>query len=247
MKKTKEQKISAAKRKSIVVAIALSVVLLLSGTLALFTSRSSSDFKAQSGTVVLEVVGLNLTNSTNINPGDMDPANSGDEYSEGTPHEFSYTVYGTGSKSIRTRQTILLSVDKAGESEDSLDASVLKLFEHGTENELFAEEIIDEETGIVLQGRYYILSDDTEIKDLSELDELRKNDETLFVKTVKYIFMGNIYDGLGKDITKGGNAEKEDPDNLLSIVPNVKLVQEDANGDIKEDFVYDFGILPFLF
>lgn len=237
MKKNREQKISATKRRSIIVAIVLSLILLISGSLALFTSRTSSDFEAKAGTVVLEIAGLNLTNSTNINPGDMDPDNSGDEFSGGTPHELTYNLYATGNKSTRTRQTILITADRAGESEDLLDASVFKLFVHGTHDELFAKEVIDEKTGIVIQGRYYILSNDTEIKDLAELDELRKEDETLFVKAVKYFWMGNIYDGVGP------GAEKEDPNKLESIVPGVKLVQEDKNGDVKESFVFDFGMM----
>lgn len=243
MKKSKEQKILSAKRKSIVVAITLSLVLLISGALALFTSRSSSDFEAKAGTVALEVAGLNLTNSTNVNPGDNDPANSDETFTEGTPHEFSFSVYGKGNKSSRTRHTILISVDKKGESTDSLDASVFKLFVKGTQDELFKDEVIDEETEIVLSGRYYILSDDTEIKDLSELDELRQKDETLFVKAIKYTWMGNVYDGLGTDIKKGGDAEKEDSNAIESITPDVKLIQEDENGNITESFIYDFGMM----
>lgn len=243
MEKSSKKNVSKAKRRSIVIALGLSLILILSGALALFTSRSSSNFKAQAGTVKIEVAGLNLTNSTNVNPGDMDPTNSSDGFTKGTPHEFSYTVYSLGTKSSRARHTILLSADKAGESTDYLDASVFKLFVHETEDELFKDEIIDEETGIVLQGRYYILSNDTEIKSLEELDELRKEDDTLFVKAVKYTWMGNIYDGLGRDIKKGGNAEKEDPENLISIVPDVKLIQEDENGNICESFLFDFGMM----
>ena len=243
MEKSNKKNVSKAKRRSIIIALVLSLGLIFSGALALFTSRSSSDFKAQAGTVKLEVAGLNLTNSTNVNPGDMDPANSGDGFTKGTPHEFSYTVYSLGTKSSRARHTILLTADKAGESTDYLDASVFKLFVHGTQDELFKDEVIDEETGIVLQGRYYILSNDTEIKSLEELEELRKTDNTLFVKAVKYTWMGNIYDGLGTDIKKGGNAEKEDPNALISVVPDVKLIQQDENGNICESFLFDFGMM----
>lgn len=249
MKKSREQKTLSRKRKTIALALIAALVLVIGGALALFTSRTTSDFEAKAGTVILEVAKLNLTNKTNVNPGDMDPDNltvneNGEaEYTHGTPHEFSYELFNTGNKSVRTKQTILITADKAGESIDTLDARVFKLFVHGTQDELFMNEIIDPQTGCIIQGRYYVMSNDTELKTLEDVKAAEDADPSLFVKAVKYTFMGNIYDGCGTSTLLGGDAEKESQDGLMSVTPNVQLVQQDANGEVKESFLFDFGMM----
>lgn len=246
MKKEKLNKNnSSEKRKAIGLSVAATAVLLLGATLALFTSRTSSQFEATAGTVIIEVDNLFLTNATNINPGDNDPSNGensgdGQTYVPGTPHTFTYELSSLGSKSTRTRTTILVTADVAGESTEALDASVFKLFPVGSENELFAETVIDEETGIVLEERTYLLSDGSEIK---TLDELALVEEGVFVEAVRYFFIGDIFDGMGTSILLGGNAEKEDADNLIKVNPNTVLVTQNNGNKGTTYHTYDFGMM----
>lgn len=170
--------------------IATAVVVAGTATLALFTARTDSDFSAKAGTVVIDLKDLAMTNNKNINPGDNDPSNPENSV-EGTEHEFSYDVYNTGNKSIRTRHTIILTVDKSGESEELLDARYLSLFVNEKE----------------IESKTYILEDDSEVTDLSSTE--------IPVKAVKYVFLSDVFDGKGTDIEKGGDAEKETISNVV--------------------------------
>lgn len=178
---------NTSKKKIFAIAGALAVAagLLIGGTLAVFTARVDSDFEATVGTVRIELDNLNMTYPNNINPGDNDPANP-ELAVEGTEHVFSYDVYNTGTKSVRTRHTIMLTVDKAGDSEELLDARYLALY-------IDNKEIAD---------KYYVMEDGSVRTSLAK-------DDVNFVSAVKYVFLSDIFDGKGVDIEKGGNAEKE--------------------------------------
>lgn len=179
-------------------AIVAAGAILVWGTLALFTARTDSDFTATAGTVTIDLKDLSMSNYQNINPGDNDPSNPSGSV-EGTEHIFTYDVYNTGNKSIRTRHTIILNVDKAGESEQLLDARYLALFD----------------TEVEIAEKYYIMDDDS-------VKTVLASDETQFVKAVKYVFLSDVFDGKGTDINNGGNAEKES-------IPNVVKQNEDGN------------------
>ena len=148
----------------IVGSIAGGLAILGVGSLALFTARTDSDFSAKAGTVTIDLKELNMTNSKNVNPGDNDPDNPVGA-AEGTEHKFTYEVYNTGNKSIRTRHTIILTIDEAGESDELLDARFLALFNKGKE----------------IAKKSYILEDDAEVDSLDKIN--RK------VKAVKYVFL----------------------------------------------------------
>lgn len=166
------------------------VAVLGAGTLALFTARTDSNFSAKAGTVTIDLKDLEMSNCKNINPGDSDPSNPEGSV-DGTEHKFTYDVYNTGNKSIRTRHTLILTVDKAGESEELLDARYLALFNDEKE----------------IETKSYILEDDTEVTSLDDI--------TQPVKAVKYVFLSDIFDGKGTALEDGGDAEKESLPNLV--------------------------------
>lgn len=164
--------------------VASALVILGASTLALFTARTDSNFTAKAGTVTVELKDLDLTNKENINPGDNDPSVS-KEAVGCTPHAFSYDVYNTGNKSIRTRQTIILTADKAGTSLETLDARYLALFKDANE----------------ISSKTYVLSDNSEVSSISDTSKT--------VKAVKYVFISDVFDGKGVSTEDKGDAEKE--------------------------------------
>lgn len=176
---------------------------------ALFTARDDSDWIAKAGTVDIELDNLKLSNSDNINPGDNDPNNPKDA-AKGTSHVFEYTVSNFGTKSVRTRHTILLTITDADDSSKLLDARYVGLYKSGKE----------------IGTRTYILKDGTEVSSFKDKDE---------VKAVKYVFMGDIFDGYGTSIADGGNAEKEALDGVIKA-------DKDTN-NVDEVYSYDFTLL----
>lgn len=181
--------------------------LLISGALALFTARADSDFSAKAGTVQIEVDKLGLTNEKNINPGDNDPSNP-EGATAGTPHKFTYDVENMGNKSVRTRHTIILTADKAGDSKELLDARFFAMYAKGKE----------------VEGKVYVLENGDEKTTITEEDN---------VKAVKYVFLSNVMDGKGEDVTKGGDAEKESGDNVV----------KQSGDSVKKTYDYDFVML----
>lgn len=179
------------------------VSVLVAGTFALFTARTESNMTAVAGNVNVSITSMDMTNKNNINPGDNDPDISPNAV-PGTEHSFSYTVSNDGNKSIRTRQTIILTAN-----DGALDARYLKLFSGESE----------------LATRTYVLTDGSEKATYVASDN---------VKAVKYTFIGDVFDGKGKDIASGGDAEKE----TLSTA-----IKEDENGDVTQTYHYDFALL----
>lgn len=155
-----------------------SLCILFAGTFALFTARTNSNMTAVAGNVNVSITSMDMTNKNNINPGDNDPDISIDAPS-GTEHTFTYTVSNDGNKSVRTRQTIILTAN-----DGELDARYLKLF--GGDKEIAT--------------KTYILQDDSEKLACTASDD---------VKAVKYTFIGDVFDGKGTSLENGGDAEKE--------------------------------------
>jgi len=200
MKKNKKIALIAC---SVVAAVAV----LTAGTLALFTARTDGNFSAKAGTVTVALGDISLSNSQNVNPGDNDP-NNPNGATGGTAHKLTYDISNNGSKSIRTRQTIILSVKNASDVA-SLDARYLALYNSGRE----------------LTGKTYVLTDNREVTSLNASDK---------VKAIKYVFIGDIFDGKGVDINKGGDAEKESVSNVVT---------QGANGQVVKGYTYDFALL----
>lgn len=119
-------------------------------------------------------------------------------------HKFEFTIDNKGNKSVRTRYTIVLSANNNGKV---LDASQMLLSKNG-------EEISDKEY-LDIRGKSVSANSGD-------------------VAAVKYTVEGDIFDGFGKDIMDGGDAEKE----------NVSgSVEEDKNGDVKKTYNFDFALL----
>lgn len=169
-------------------AAALAVV---GGALALFTDNAKDDTSAQAGTVDIEASGLTLSNDKNINPGDNDPdlpptykPEEGDPQYDPenpdkevpvptTPHDLTFTIANNGTKSIRTRHTLVLSAkDTEG---NYLDARVFQLYENKKE----------------LTGKVYVAEDDTEYVDATAIPE------GTLIKAIRYRFTPDIFDGMG--------------------------------------------------
>lgn len=176
-------------------------------TYALFTARTDSDFSAKAGTVRIALDNLSLTNPENINPGDSDPENPNGA-TNGTEHEFSYSVANEGNKSIRTRHSIIITCDENGDSTEELDARYFAMLSDDKE----------------IADKLYVL------KDGSTKKEVGKDD---FVSAVKYAFYGDVMDGKGNSIEKGGDAEKEDVSGVVK-----------QDGDkVQKTYNYDLAML----
>lgn len=196
-------------------ATAAAAVAVVGGALALFTDSTDKATDGTAGTVDVTASDLTLSNPDNINPGDYDPdmpvtyiPTEGDPlYDETnpnkevtistTPHDLTFTITNDGTKSIRTRHTLVLSVkDTDG---NYLDARKLQLYEDldGTNADMPSA---DEE----LTGKVYIAEDDTEYTNVSEIPE-----DTL-IKAIRYRFTPDIFDGVGLQ------AETEDDSTVKS-------------------------------
>lgn len=130
--------------------------------------------------------------------------NNPDKSIGNTDHNFEFTINNKGNKSIRTRYTIVLSALNSGKV---LDASQMMLSKGG-------DEIADKEY-LDIRGKSVSASSGE-------------------VAAVKYTIEGDIFDGFGKDILDGGDAEKEGVSGG---------VEEDKNGDVKKSYSFDFALL----
>ena len=170
------------KKTAIIVGGSLAAIGLLGGAaLALFSDVSDTATGGNAGTVSVSVVNPNLSNKTNINPGDNDAgmwaslyknderhyiptsedplfvpgaSHDQDDYSSyvtvaTTPHDLTFTVANTGTKSIRTRQTFIVSVYQVEKGEGDkttakfLPANVFTLYEDGTYYGTKNQDILD--------------------------------------------------------------------------------------------------------
>lgn len=198
------------KRQKTALACGAAVVALAGMTMAIYTAREDSDFVAVVGTIDIDVHDPSLTNQFNINPGDGDP-NNPQGAAEGTSHRFEYTVSSYGSKSMRTRQSIILTIcDK--EQANLLDARYAALYRDGKE----------------IGTKSYILADGTAV------DSIDFDDTSVMVKAIRYSFLAEPFDGYGIDIKEGGKAEKEDPGTAAG------LVQEGSDKFVRKTYGYDF-------
>lgn len=140
-------------KKKIIAASGISLAaaaIIVGSSLALFSDTTSNSTTAKAGTLDIAISDAVLTNNMNINPGDndpktpatykpspgnpqYDPENPDKEVEVSTtPHDLLYRVYNLGSKSAKTRQTILISAQNA--NGDPIDASVFALYKDANGN-----------------------------------------------------------------------------------------------------------------
>lgn len=181
------------KKKIVAIAGTLGVaaVAVVGASLALFTDKTDGSVKGTAGTIDITLDNLTLSNPDNINPGDSDPdmptkyvPTEGDPLYDAsqpnkeveistTEHALTFTITNDGTKSMRTRHTLVLSVkDTEG---NYLDADVLSLWEDSKE----------------LTGKSYIGTDDKEYTELTDVPA------SVTIKAVKYVFTPDIFDGFG--------------------------------------------------
>lgn len=189
---------SGKKKVAIAAAGVGALALLGAGALALFSDVSDTATGGKAGTVSVSVINPNLSNKTNINPGDNDAgmwsslyknderhyipssedplfvpgaSHDKDDYDSyvtvsTTPHDLTFVVANTGTKSIRTRQTFIISCYQVKEGEDGktsadfLPANVFTAYEDGTyygtknQNILSLKDTNDYKTSIAPENKY---------------------------------------------------------------------------------------------
>ena len=211
-------KLSVSKKIGITLAVlSVSAAAIAAGTLAMFNAQTESSVIAAAGTVQIELSEVELSNFKNINPGDNDPMVPKGA-SRGTPHKVSYSVTNMGTKSIQTRQTIILTATPNGSKKDLIDARYLKLFDGKKE----------------LEDKTYILSNGKEVTKLKEGHK---------VIAVKYTFFSDSFNGSENAYV----VQREDPDSEETYYiieredgSDDAFVVADDNGDVSQSYEFDF-------
>lgn len=186
------------------------------GTLATLTASTESQFIAAAGTVQIELSDVQLSNAKSVVPGDNDPSVPKGN-SKGTSHELSYMIYNVGTKSIQTRQTIILTATKENSKKTLLDASFLKLYDGKKE----------------LEDKTYILSSGKEVTKLKDGQK---------AIAVKYTFFGDSFDGSENAYVK----LKEDKDSgeeyyiIEKETGDESFIVADESGDVGQSYKFDF-------
>lgn len=178
----------------------------IGGALALFTDSSEKASHGTVGTVMIDATDMILSNPDNINPGDydpdmptsyvptegdprFDPENPTKEVSiSTTPHDLTFSITNNGTKSIRTRHTLVISVKDV--NGDYLDARRFQLYEDIEESGKVDTALMPE-AAQELTGKVYVAADDKEYTSEEQIP-----DGTL-IKAVRYRFTPDIFDGTG--------------------------------------------------
>ena len=183
-------------------AVVFAAVVMVSGTLALFTDSARKEVSGKGGKVGVYLSNIQLENAENINPGDNDekieekyfPTKNDPLYKEDakgnpvpvniktTSHDIKFTVENRENKSIRTRQTIKL--DAKNENGSVLDPKVFELIkdkgiELGSQNKLGTKRYINAD------GKKSVMPSKNNV-------------------AIEYEILTDIFDGVGN------GAEKED-------------------------------------
>lgn len=191
------------------------LAILGSATFATFTASTESQAITAAGTVQVDLSEIELSNAKMITPGDNDP--TGDKnYTSGSSHELSYSVYNVGTKSIQTRQTIIITASSESSKKKLLDASYIRLYDGRKE----------------LEDKTYILSNGKEVTKLKEGQS---------PIAVKYTFFGDSFDGSENAYVK----LKQDPNGdeyyiIEKETGDESFVTADDTGDVYQTYEFDF-------
>ena len=228
------------KKKIIAGAIAGALAVLTVGSFALFSDFDSKSVNGAGGTVNLSLSTVTLENAQNINPGDEDldapkeyvPEPGDPLYNPDDPdspvdipttnHDLTFSVSNNGTKSVRTRQTILIKITKGDET---LNPDAFYLADDSR-----AVEISDWDQ----VSKSYVDADGNEVSSPEEAE------------AIKYVIISDVFDGLNNPGEFGDNAEVEDAatvkeDNgevtkqytyALAMAKNSKNIYQDAIVDI---------------
>lgn len=167
----------------IAASLGVGALVLVGGTLAFFSSSSESVISAIGGSVGVNVSDITMGNFGNINPGDNDPTLPDGDRPEGNSHDIEFSVENTGSKSIRTKHEITITM-----KDKSLDPSIF---------------MICDADGNEVSKKYYLVGENYLTQE--EYDKLPEDNR--FCSEVKYVIASDIFDGVGGE---AHGAEKED-------------------------------------
>lgn len=196
-------------------AVSLSAIALIAGAWAVFNVDTEVSSIATLGTVDVSLSGLNISNPNTFLAGDNDPSVN-PEGSESS-HVLSYTVSNVGTKSILTRQTILLTANN--NSSRFIDASYLKLFKEGKE----------------IGDKTFVLSDGTETETLHEGDT---------VLAVKYVFFSDSFDGSENATILKTNEDYADFYEIeTESGKKSSFIKSNSKGDVSQQYSFDLALL----
>lgn len=201
-------------------AISLGGASLIGGTLAVFNASTESSVIAAAGTVQIELSDIEITNFKNITPGDNDPSVAKGS-TKGTSHQLKYAVTNVGTKSIQTRQTIILTAAPQGSKKNLLDARYIKLYDGKKE----------------LGDKSYILSNGKEVTKLKDSQK---------AIAVKYTFFGDSFDGSENAyVVKKEDSESGENYYIIEKENNTEesFVVADESGDVSQSYEFDYCLL----
>lgn len=249
------------RNKKIVAAVgaaAAAAIAVVSGSLALFTDNAEKAERGIAGNVDIYASDLKLSNPDNINPGDNDPDlpdkyepkpgdpmyDKRDENGEvdivTTGHNLTFTIANNGNKSIRTRQTLVLSV-KNGDK--YLDARRLQLYEVADDEKTSAEKELatgTENTFDGDNGKTYIAEDGTEYTDAASIPE------GVLIKSIRYRVTPDIFDGVGlqaeleeESTVKGDGQTAVTKDYMYKLALDMETPNEYQGADINIEMMVE--------
>lgn len=249
----RNKKIAAA-----VCATAAAGVAIVGGTLALFTDNADKTTKAVAGNVDIYASDLSLSNPDNINPGDNDPDlpdkyeptpgdpsyDNRDENGEvpisTTGHDLTFTITNNGNKSIRTRQTFVLSVKNNGQY---LDARRVQLYEVAADEKTAADKELSVGTTHSFDGdngKTYIASDGTEYMDAAAIPD------GVLIQSIRYRVTPDTFDGVGigaelEDGTtvKSDGKEAASKDYIYKLALDMETPNEYQGAEINIEAVFE--------
>lgn len=214
---------------------ALSVIVVAGSAFALFTDKADDALIGTAGTVDVNVADFKLSDNDNINPGDNDP-DLPTEYipTEGDPlydptnptkavpvkttdHNLTFTVTNDGTKSIRTRHTLVVSVHD--DNGATLDARRLQLYEMLDLTGAAKTKAENE-----LTGKTYIYEADGAEQ---RVDNVEAIPDGVTVKAIEYRFTPDVFEGTGL------SAEKE---------PELANAVRADGGAATKDYLYDLAL-----
>lgn len=171
------------KKIAIISAASLSAIAVLTaGAFATFSDTAIVKTDSTAGTVDVDVAGFQLTNANNINPGDHDiymQDDPTDPRNKGTEHKLTFDVSNKGTKSIKTRHVLTLTLE-----DENLDPSVFLLTEGGKE---------------IPNSTRYIVTQNGDVE--ASAYNAAKHGKAL---GVRYYVIENVLDGVGEPLSADG-------------------------------------------
>lgn len=157
------------KNKLTAIGLSISAIALIGTSFALFSDRAETGIKGKAGNLSISLTNADISNKNNINPGDNDETIKNAVST--TPHDITFNVENTGSKSVRTRHTFIFNVKSPdGTVLDPCVMSILK------------------DKGLELENKKYLDANGAEFD--------TKSASTV---AIKYVVLSDTLNGIGAD------------------------------------------------